>query len=538
MTERPQFHKSDEQTNTEEHNQLVEKPDIDHQAFLNQFPRNLGTNILLFLINVAAGIWLIPYFIHNLGVAAYGLIPLAMSLTHYVALVTLSISGGISRFLTIDLQQKNYERANRTFNTSFWMLLLLILAFMPILAIFTQYVPVLFKVPQDQITSSKWLFAGVILSFLVTTLSSCFTASAFAFNRLDLRNVGNIVRSIGRILFVVLLFILFKPSLENVAFATLLASLSGFAMHYYYWRRLTPELQISPSSFDKSRLKDLTTMGGWLVVNQVGYLLFLQIDLIVVNRLFGPTAGGEYASILQWSMLLRSMSGVLAGVIQPMFMISYAKGNTNDMIRISKVAVKFMGLGLALPIGLACGFSSELLTVWVGPEFTKLAPLMVLMLIHLTVNLAVTPLFAINVSYNKVKVPGIVTLVMGCINLALAILIPTVFKTGFYGIALAGAIVLTMKNAIFTPWYATHVMGIKSRTFFREMAIGIMATLGILGIGKILSGFVKIETWAHLIGMGVVIGMLYFALVWFLMMSRSERKLFFYMIKKKTDSNP
>ena len=44
------------------------------------------------------------------------------------------------------------------------------------------------------------------------------------------------------------------------------------------------------------------------------------------------------------------------------------------------------------------------------------------------------------------------------------------------------------------------------------MAIGIMATLGILGIGKILSGFVKIETWAHLIGMGVVIGMLYFAL--------------------------
>jgi len=513
-------------------NQRDEEHSENRKNFVRQFPRNLGSNIALFLMNIAIGIWLIPYFIHNLGVAAYGLIPLAMSLTYYVAVVTIAISGGIARFLTIDLQQKNYDKANRTFNTTFWSIVAIITVSIPLLAIFTQFVPVLFKVPEDQITSSKWLFAGTIGAFLLTTLSSCFGASTFAYNRLDLRNLANIIRSASHIAFVVLLFTFFSPSLENVALATLLAALSGFSAHYFIWRKLTPDLHISSSYFDKTRLKDLTTFGGWLVVNHVGYLLFLQIDLIVVNRLFGPTAGGEYASVLQWSMLLRSMAGVLSGVAQPMFMICYARGQTEDLIRIAKMAVKFMGLGLALPIGLVCGFSSELLTVWIGPEFSKFAPLMMLMIIHLSVNLAVIPLFSINVCYNKVKLPGIVTLLMGGMNLVLAIWIPLTFNTGYYGVALAGAIVLTLKNAIFTPWYATHVMGIKTGIFFRQMATGIGATFTIFGIGVLLSRMYQMTSWIQLIVVGTVVSVLYAFSVWFLVMAPAERKIFMKIIAR------
>lgn len=501
--------------------------------FIRQFPKNLASHIALFMVNVAAGIWLVPYFIHNLGIAAYGLIPLAMSLTYYVALVTIAISGGIARFLTIDLQQKDLERANRTFNTCFWSLAVILAVSIPLLAAFTQFIPLFFKVPENQIGPSKWLFAGVIGAFLLTTLSSCFSASTFAYNRLDLRNFANTVGSVSRIVFVVLLFSLSKPNLQNVALATLLAALSGFAMHYYFWRKLTPDLSISPSYFDKTRLKDLTTMGGWLVVNHVGYLLFLQIDLIVVNRLFGPTAGGEYASILQWSMLLRSMAGVLSGVLQPMFMICYAREQIEDLKRISKMAVKFMGLGLAVPIGLACGFSSELLTVWIGPEFSRLSPLMVLMLVHLTVNLSVMPLFSINVCYNRVKLPGIVTLLMGGLNLALAILIPVVFDIGFFGVALAGSIVLTLKNAIFTPWYATHIMGLRSTLFLKEMATGIIATFAIFGVGTVLSRMYQINSWTQLIIIGIVISTAYGFFVWTFIMSPPERRIFINMIARR-----
>jgi O-antigen/teichoic acid export membrane protein len=52
-----------------------------------QLLRNLAANIAYFLVNIIIGALLVPYFINTLGVAAYGLIPLATSITGYVAIV-------------------------------------------------------------------------------------------------------------------------------------------------------------------------------------------------------------------------------------------------------------------------------------------------------------------------------------------------------------------------------------------------------------------------------------------------------------------
>ena len=42
-------------------------------------------------MNIAIDVFLVPYFASTLGVAAYGLIPLATSITGYVALVVQSL---------------------------------------------------------------------------------------------------------------------------------------------------------------------------------------------------------------------------------------------------------------------------------------------------------------------------------------------------------------------------------------------------------------------------------------------------------------
>lgn len=56
--------------------QTKEKP------LMKQVPLNLVSNILLFIFNILIWLWLIPYLIKNLGVAGYGLIPLAAQLTN------------------------------------------------------------------------------------------------------------------------------------------------------------------------------------------------------------------------------------------------------------------------------------------------------------------------------------------------------------------------------------------------------------------------------------------------------------------------
>ncbi len=49
----------------------------------------------------------------------------------------------------------------------------------------------------------------------------------------------------------------------------------------------------------------MAQMGGRIIVNDVGALLLLNIDLMVVNYLYGNAAGGEYAIAFQWVILLR-----------------------------------------------------------------------------------------------------------------------------------------------------------------------------------------------------------------------------------------
>jgi membrane protein EpsK len=496
------------------------------RRFAAQLPGNLIFNIAYFLVSVAIGILLVPYFISTLGIAAYGLIPLATSVTGYVAIVVASLNSSVSRFLTIDLQKNDYEAANRTFNTAFFGLSVVIALMIPIVLIVSYFVPAIFNVPAGQETGAIILFICTSGAFFIRALNGTFTVQLFAYNRLDLINSVNIINLLVQVGLTVLLFWLKGPSLIFVGAGFIAGAIIASAVSVILARRVCPHLFLCAGSFDRSRVKVLGEMSSWLFINEIGTLLFLQIDLIVVNMFFGATSAGEYAIVLTWGNLLRAIAGVLGGVLTPMVLTFFALEHTETMIRITKSAVKIMGLTMALPISLVCGFAPQLLTIWVGEKYVFLAPLMILLTIHLMINLTVPPLFSINGAYNRVKVPGMVTLILGIGNFALAVILSLFSGWGYYGVAAAGALVLTFKNAVFTPWYATKVLGVRSNTFTRAMAPGLAAGILLSGTAALL-GFVL--PLYHLLPLIITMGVLsivYAILVWRTGLSQEERTLF------------
>jgi membrane protein EpsK len=108
-------------------------------------------------------------------------------------------------------------------------------------------------------------------------------------------------------------------------------------------------------------------------------------------------------------------------------------------------------------------------------------------------------LFAINTALNRVKVPGWVTLVMGVGNLLLAILLAKFCGWGLYGIAAAGAIVLTSKNSIFTPIYAAHVLKIPLSTFVKPVGAGVLLAGSSMAVGWAICYLAVIKTWPQLL---------------------------------------
>lgn len=489
-----------------------------------QFLPNLIANGGVFVLNVLLGIWYTPYLIRYLGVAAYGLVPLANSLTSYLSLISLSLNGAAGRFLTIDLEKQDTVSANRTFNTVLMGNLALVVLALPIVLVLVLNVQWWFDIPTGQETYAQWLFAATLIAYLLTMVQSSFSVSSWARNRFDLRNIVVAIHHLARVGIVVVVFALARPLLWHVGLGILGATIIGFVGDVWLWRKLTPQLRIQPFEFDRSRVRELFGMGGWLIVNQVGTLLFLNVDLIVANTLLGAEIAGGYGSVLLFSTMLRQLAQTASTVLTPTVLAKYARGDMQAVNRISQQAVKFLGLAMALPIGLLCGFAMPLLKLWLGPEFQNLAWLLVALTAHLSVNLSVLPLFGINTAFNKVRVPGVVTLVMGVCNVGLAVVFVKL-GWGAIGIAVAGAIVLTAKNALFTPMYAAYIQKLPWWTFMTVMLPGTVANLLIIGLLYVIMQVVSVHSWFVLGAIGGAVSLVYAGIVYFGVLHAEDRKL-------------
>lgn len=489
-------------------------------------------NIVSFLVNVIVGLWLVPYLVKYLGKAAYGLIPLAMIFTEYINVITISINGSITRFLTVDIQNNDWKNANKTFNSAFFALLILIGIQIPIFSYITFDMTNIINVPEEIIEDGYYLFAFTFAGYLVSLLSTNFSTSMYAYNRLDLTRSVDVIRVLARLLFIIVLFVIDKPTLKYVGIANFIAAIVSCAFAFVYWKILTPKLKFSVKSFNWQVLRKIGNIGGWLIVNQLGYLLFLKIDLLVINRFIGPEVGGEYAAVQQWNSLIRTVGTVLSGVIGPMILISFAKNKIQDVIRFGKLGVKFLALSIGLLTGIVCGFSESLLTSWIGSDFAEFDSLLIIMLSTMVINLGILPLFPITVALNKVKIPGILTVILGIANLFLAIIFIAWFEKDIIGVALAGALVLTLKNGIFIPLYVAYILKVNWMTFYKPLANGIL----VFGLAFILSTIINhcffTSSFITLIIYFIVVAVCCFFVIWFFLFKKADKQLLLGLIPK------
>jgi membrane protein EpsK len=192
--------------------------------------------------------------------------------------------------------------------------------------------------------------------------------------------------------------------------------------------------------------------------------------------------------------------------------------------------IKCMGFMLALPIGLMCGFSEPLLRLWLGPRFSEFSPLLFLMAAHLCINVAVLPLLGLQLAANRMKTPAVVTIIMGLGNLGLALLLAAPVGWGLYGIAAAGAIMLTAKNVFFTPAYGAHLLGKPWLSFARELGLIVALTTGTILLCRGALWFGPITGWIQLAGVSFVISILYLAAAYRFFLNSEERGMVLRML--------
>jgi O-antigen/teichoic acid export membrane protein len=473
------------------------------------FLGNVASNIVLMVIQAGVSLWFTPYLIDHLGIAAYGMVPLANSVTSYMQVLIASYSAAVGRFLTIDLERADRLTANSTFNTALFGVIGIVAALIPVALVISLAFPYVFDVPSGWEEDASWLFAAVAVAFFVTGITGSFAVSSYAYSKFWVRNLVRLIALSARIGLVVTLFSMFSARLWHVGGGVLVASLVAFVGNILLWRKLTPELCVRVTAFDRSRLRSLMGTGGWVLVNRVGAMLLSRVDLIVVNAFFGAAMTGRYGSMMQFSILINSSASVATDVISPVIVRRFARGDFVGLRHLCSQAVKLLGLALALPVGLLCGFSRPFLSLWLGPSFQDMGVLLVFLIGHLGVNLSALPMRYVHRAYNKIHWPGMVTLLSGMTNLGLAILLAKWGGWGVVGVAVAGAVVWTAQNVLYIPIYTARIMELPWWAFLPSLTAGLAGTLSV-GMAAYGLTLVRMPTdWFALAASAAIVSLLY-----------------------------
>lgn len=171
----------------------------------------------------------------------------------------------------------------------------------------------------------------------------------------------------------------------------------------------------------------------------------------------------------------------------------YAQNNFKKMNEILRTHILVIGILTSIICGIIMGWAELLLNLWVGKDIAVYNKILLLTVCHLPLNLSVIPLFNLQMVLKRVKLPGIVTVSGGILNLLVILSLVAVFDLGMLGVAVGSGIVLSLKNLVFTPLYSSYVSGRPWFEYYGILAYTALFTVMSFGIAKLVIKFVVID---------------------------------------------
>ncbi len=384
---------------------------------MRQVQRNLFTNVLSLITNIIVGVIYVPYLVRTIGIAAYGIVPLTLIVNQYINVLTGSLSGALTRFYSIALQQHDYERASKCLSTIIGVFVLLTLILLPFLIFFISNVDDFLNIPLKFLVSAKLLFSFTIVSFLVSLFTSSLNVTLYAENRLDWLNWIKILRVGLKFLLAVFFFQLVGKEVYYIGIANLVTEVLVLILSAYLFRVSRKKgVVIRRSYFDRVLLASILGMALWTIIHQLGDVGIYRVDNIIVNNAFDIVYSGTLGAVSEFGVYVGLVVSVVGSLYGPLILKAYARGEHQEVQTLVVNNSLIVGTLSAILCGLLMGTSKNLLACWLGSSFVDYDQWLLLKLLPLPFYAAAGIYAFSNRVWNLVRYPAIITVIMGGIN--------------------------------------------------------------------------------------------------------------------------
>lgn len=494
---------------------------------------NFYTNVVALIANIVVGIYYTPYLLNNLGLAAYGVLPLALIINQYIGVATQTLTHAYTRFYSVALQKGDYVEASKDISTSLVVVLLISVLLIPIGIGIVCNVDSIFQIPHNLLDSARILFGYTLLSFVFSLMSSLLNVTLYATNRLDIMNVLKIIRSVFKLFLVILTFEAIRKDVSFVGLANLITEGLILVASYFLFYRFKPyAVRVSLKMFDRVVLFSILGMSIWVLIQLCGDTLLYRTDNLIVNHYWGTISSGALGAVSEIGSYVSVIVSVMGSLFGPLILASFAKGEHDKVKSLFLEQSTIVGCLSAIIAGTISGCSCSILDTWLGNGMAQYSWWLVIKMIVLPYYAAGGILAFVYRSWNKVRLSAIWTIILGVLDITILVFIcEFLHPVNALPILLISAVFAILQCFVLNIIVVCKIYK-DCRMKFIPICLKITLSFWICYVfGNIFSLMIQIN---NLIILGVVlvcISILMLALVSFVILNKEERTKLLELVK-------
>ena len=420
---------------------------------------------------VSSGITFViaPVISKRVGIEAYGYIALAQNVLLYINTVVIAFNYFTERNITVALHRGEKGSA-KGFYSSTIAADFILMGVMSVPAIYMiAHLERYLKISEYLQVDVKLLFAFMVCQYFFSLLGSIFDAVAITYNRLDINSKNRVIASIIHVVILLVLLYWFPPHVWYVGLGYFLGSAVYLFIQLSIKKVLLPDLSFSHKQVSFQKIINQVKNGIWVSINNFGNILNDGLDLLITNLMITEHVMGIISIAKLFGNFSYAIVASISSSLRGVLLKSYSEDNTYELEKYLNSAMRITGTVFMLIFGGFIAWGESFLRVWMGQQYQ--GELYLVTLLAMSASLIpsiVVPLYYVYTLFEKMKIPCVITITMGFINVvAMFVLIK---YTNLAGVAvLLTTCVLNTLHIIDAPIYAAFCMHIKAETFYRTI---------------------------------------------------------------------
>ena len=501
---------------------------------------NTFFNIVTLVSNAVVGFFLIRFFLGRLGEDRFGVwLLIGGSIFRYAPLLNMGLNSSINWYIPTYLVGKNEQGIQRVISTSFFAFSILAVILAAVSIAIYYNVGSWFAISADLVPAAESLVLVVGFCFALAMPLQLSTATLSGMQRYDIINLALILALLLRTTILVVM-LSYGYGLLTMGLAFGLGEITVRILHFYYAKKLLPQMSLSFAHIDFGLLRRMLAYGINTFLYTMGAVVIYHASNIVIGIFIGSAEISQFATAGAGVLLLSQLLYAFTAAIKPAVSDLDAREDLSTVKELAFLTQKY-SLLLIIPGGcFLIAMGREFLQIWVGGIFrdpaviNTMGTILSILVVGHCIRLAQHSNFLVLVGRGRHKIFGILTALTALLCITGSVISIKVFDWGLVGIAWSNFLPMVLITGVIIPIYFNWKMQISMKETFRNVwKPALLGSLPVVIMISVWEYLAPPDSWFEIVGVVVAAAILTVLCGWFLSLKDIERKRFIHIALRK-----